>query len=88
LLRNVTQALRFFGAWRNAYKILVRRPEGETLRRLELKWEDNIRMNLRDMGWEGVDWIHLAHDRNQWGASVNTVMNLRVLQKAGHFLIR
>jgi hypothetical protein len=42
------------------------------------KWEDGIIMDLRETGWEGVDWIHLAQDRDQCHASVNTVMNLRV----------
>jgi hypothetical protein len=43
------------------------------------RWEDNIRMNLEEIGWEDVDWIQLAQDRDQWWALVNTVMNLRVL---------
>jgi hypothetical protein len=41
-------------------------------------WEDNIRMDLRDIGWEGVDWIYLAQGKDHWRAVVNTVMNLRV----------
>jgi hypothetical protein len=40
--------------------------------------EDNIRMDLKETGWEGVDWMHLAQDRDQWWAVVNMVMNLRV----------
>jgi hypothetical protein len=43
-------------------------------------------MDLREIGWEGVDWIHLDKDRNQWRALVNAVMNLRVPYKAGNFL--
>jgi hypothetical protein len=39
---------------------------------------DDIKMNLREIGWDGIDWIDLAQDRNQWRALVNTVMNLRV----------
>jgi hypothetical protein len=39
---------------------------------------DNIKMNLREIGWDGMDWIDLAEDRNQWRALVNTVMDLRV----------
>jgi hypothetical protein len=63
---------------RNAYRILVGKPEGK--RPLETpcrRWEDNIKMNLREIGWGGIDWIDLAQDREQWRALVNTVMNLR-----------
>jgi hypothetical protein len=42
-------------------------------------WENNIIMDLREMGWGGMDWINLAQDRGRWRALVNTVMNLRVL---------
>jgi hypothetical protein len=42
------------------------------------RWVDNIKMNLREIGWCGMDWIELAQDRDQWGALVNTVINLRV----------
>jgi hypothetical protein len=42
-------------------------------------WEDNIKMDLREISWESVDWMHMAQDRDQWRAVVNTVMNLRVL---------
>jgi hypothetical protein len=71
----------------NAYKILVIKPEGKrALRRTRHRWEDNIRMSLRGIGWEGVDWIHLAEDRDQWQTVVNTVMNFQVPQKAGNFL--
>jgi hypothetical protein len=62
------------GATRNAYRILVGEPEGRPRRR----WVDNIKTDLRERGWDGVDWIELARDRDQWGALVNTVMNLRV----------
>jgi hypothetical protein len=62
---------------RNAYKILVGKPEGKRpLRRNKHRWEDNIRMDLMEIGWKGVDWIHLAQDRDQWKAFVNMVMNL------------
>jgi hypothetical protein len=62
-----------------AYKILVGKPEGKRLLgRPRRRWEDNIRMDLRETGWEGVDWIHLSQVRDQWWAVVNTVMNLRV----------
>jgi len=45
---------------------------------LSITWRDNIRMELREIGWEIVEWIHLAQDRYQWRALENTVMNLRV----------
>jgi hypothetical protein len=59
------------------YKTLVRIPEEKRpLRRPRYRWEDNIRMNLGEVGWEGVDWMHLAQDRDQWQALVNMIMNL------------
>jgi hypothetical protein len=57
------------GEIRNAYKILVERPRR--------RWEDNIKMDVREVGWEGVDWMHLDQDRDQWCALVKTVMNIR-----------
>jgi hypothetical protein len=63
----------------NAYRILVGNPEGKRpLGRPRRRWEDNIRIDLREIGWGGMDWIALAQDRDQWRALVNTVMNLRV----------
>jgi hypothetical protein len=63
---------------RNAYKILVRKTEGRRpLGRPRNRREDNIRMDLREVGWEGVDWMLLSEDRDHWRALVNTVMNLR-----------
>jgi hypothetical protein len=53
--------------------ILVGKPEGKRRR----KWADGIKMDLREIGWDGRDWIELAQDRDQWRAVVNTVMNLR-----------
>jgi hypothetical protein len=47
---------------------------------------DNIKIDLREIGWDGVDWIYLAQDRDQWKAPVDTVMNLRVPYNAGKFL--
>jgi hypothetical protein len=47
---------------------------------------DNIKIDLREIGWDGVDWVDLAQDRYQWRALVNTVMNLRVPENAGKFL--
>jgi hypothetical protein len=60
-------------------RILLKLPEGKrTLGRPRRRWEDNIRMGLREIGWEGVDWMHLVQDRDQWRDVVNTMMNLRV----------
>jgi hypothetical protein len=67
------------GGMRNEYKILVGKPEGKrSLVRTRRRWEDNIKMDLREILWESVDWMYLAQDRDQWWAVVNTVMNLRV----------
>jgi hypothetical protein len=49
-------------------------------------WVDNIKMNLREIGWDGGDWIDLTHDRDQWRALVNAVMNLRLPYNTGKFL--
>jgi hypothetical protein len=61
------------GEERKVYKVLVRKPEG--------RWEDGIRMDIREigLGGGGVDWIRLAQDRDRWRAVVSAVMNLRVL---------
>jgi hypothetical protein len=67
------------GEKRNAYRILVGKPEGKRpLGRTRRRLEDNIRMYVREIGWGGMDLIELAQDRGQWRALVNTVMNLRV----------
>jgi hypothetical protein len=67
------------GAKRNAYSILVGKPEGKRpLGRQRRRWVDNIKMDLREIEWNGIDWIDLVQDRNQWRAFVNAVMNLRV----------
>jgi hypothetical protein len=67
------------GETRKAYRILVVKPEGKgPLGRTRRRWAGNIKMDLREIGWGGVDWIDLAQDRDQWRALVNTVMNLRV----------
>jgi hypothetical protein len=67
------------GGKRNAYRILVGNPEGKRpLGRPRHSWEDNIKMDLRGIGWGGMDWIDLAQDRDQWRALVNTVINLGV----------
>jgi hypothetical protein len=67
------------GEVRSAYNILVGRPEGtRPLGRPRRRWEDNIKMDLREIDFGDVDWIYLAHDRDRWRVLVNTVMNLRV----------
>jgi hypothetical protein len=72
---------------RNVYRILVGNPEGNIpLGRPRRRWVDNIKMDLRETGWNGVDWIYMAPDRVQWRALVNTVLNLRVRKNAGKFL--
>jgi hypothetical protein len=63
----------------NAYRILVGKPEGKRpLGRLRRRWVNNIKMDLREIGWDDMDWIDLAQDRDQWRALMNKVMNLRV----------
>jgi hypothetical protein len=65
------------GEMRHAYTVLVGKPEGKRpLRRPRCRWEDNVIMNLRETCWEGVDWFHLAQNRDQWWALVNTVTKL------------
>jgi hypothetical protein len=67
------------GERRGAYRALVGKPERRRpLGRPRRRWEDNIKMDLREVGWGGVDWINLAQDRDRWRVLVNTVMNLRV----------
>jgi hypothetical protein len=64
---------------RNAYRIFVGKSEGKRpLGRPRHRWEDNIKMDLREILWGDVDWTDLAQDRDQWRALVNTVMNLLV----------
>jgi hypothetical protein len=67
------------GERRGAYRALVGKPEGRRpLGRPRRRWEDNIKMDLREVGCGGMDWISLVQDRDRWRALVNTVMNLRV----------
>jgi hypothetical protein len=67
------------GGTRNEYKILEGKSEEERpLGRPKRRWEDNIKMYLREVGIDGMNWIRLAQDRVQWRAFVSTVMNLRV----------
>jgi hypothetical protein len=68
-------------------QILVGKPEGKRpLGRPKRRRDDNIEMDLKEIGLNDVNWIHVAQDRGQWRALVNTVMNLRVPQKTGNFL--
>jgi hypothetical protein len=62
------------GEMRNAYRILVGKPKGKRpLGRPRHRWVDNIEMDLRETGWDVVDWIDMAQDTDQWRALVNTV---------------
>jgi hypothetical protein len=64
---------------RGVYRVLVGRPEGKRpLGRPGRRWEDNIKMDLREIRMDGANWIRLAQDRVQWRASVSTVLNLRI----------
>jgi hypothetical protein len=67
------------GEGRGVYRVLVGRPEGKRPRgRPKRRWEDNIKMDLGEIGIDGASWIRLAQNRVQWRSLVNTVMNLRV----------
>jgi hypothetical protein len=64
---------------RNAYRILMGTPEGKRPPgRPGRRWVHNIKMDLTEIGWGGMDWIDLAQDRDQWMTLVHTVMNLQV----------
>jgi hypothetical protein len=68
------------GEERNVYSVLMGKPEGKRpLERPRRRWEDGIRMDLKEIGWRSADWIQLAQDRDRWQALVNTVINLWVL---------
>jgi hypothetical protein len=68
------------GEKKNAYRILVGKPEGKKpLGKLRYTWVDNIKMDLIEIRWGGMDWIDLTQDRDRRRALVNTVMNSRVL---------
>ena len=65
--------------YRNAYRVLLEKPEGKRpLGRPRRRWENNIKMDLREVGCDPADWIDFADDRDQWRAYVRAVMNLRV----------
>jgi hypothetical protein len=72
---------------RNDYRILVRNPEGKRLPEIARhRWEDNIKMDLREIVRGGMDWIGVALVRDQWRALVNTVLKLQVQRTFGGFL--
>jgi hypothetical protein len=67
------------GCGRGVYRSLVEKPEGKRpFGRPRVRWEDNIKMDLNEVGYGGMDWIELAQDRDRWRALVNSVGNLRV----------
>jgi hypothetical protein len=69
------------GEGRDAYRVFVGRSEGERPLGIPIprrRWEDNIKMGLREIRIDGANWIQLAHDKVQWRAFVNTMMNFRV----------
>ena len=66
------------GEKRDVYRVLVGKPEGKRpLGRPRRRWEDNIKMDLQEVGCRGVEWIKLSQDRDRWRVFVNAVMNLR-----------
>ena len=68
-----------YGEGRGVYRVLVGKPEGKRpLGRPRRRWEDNIRMDLQELGCGDMYWIELAQDRERWRTLVNAVMNLRV----------
>jgi hypothetical protein len=65
------------GEGKNVFRVLVGKPKGKRpLERPRCRWEDGLKMDLREIGWGDVEWIHLAQDRDHWRAVVNAVMNL------------
>jgi hypothetical protein len=68
------------GQGRGVYRVLVEKPEGKRpLGRPRLRWDDNIKIDLQEVGCGGMDWIELAQDRDMWRALMTAVMNLQVL---------
>ncbi|KAJ4441770.1 hypothetical protein ANN_11628 [Periplaneta americana] len=86
IIRNIkTKRLRWaghiarMGESRNAYRVLVGRPEEKIpLERPRRRWEDNIKLDLKEMGYDDGDWINLAQDRDRWRAYVRAALNVRV----------
>jgi hypothetical protein len=74
-----SRRMRGAGEKRIAYRILLEKPERKRpLGRPRRRWVNNIKIDLRKIGWDGMGWIYLTQDTDQWRAFVNTVMNLRV----------
>jgi hypothetical protein len=72
-------AVYFMGEGRGVYRVLVGKPEGKRpLGRPRHRWEDNMKMDLQEVGCGGMDWIELVQDRDRWQTLVNAAMNLRV----------
>jgi len=75
------------GEGRGVHRVLVGKPEGKRPMGIpRRRWEDNIKMDLQEVGGGCEDWIELPRDRDSWRALVSTVMNLRVCKNAGNFL--
>jgi hypothetical protein len=75
-----------YGEKRGVYRFWMGKTEGKRpLGRPRLRWEENIKTDLQEVGCGGMDWIELAQDRDRWRAFVNAVMNLRVPQNTGNF---
>jgi len=73
-----------YGEMSDVYRVLVGKPEGKRpLGRPRRRWEDNIKMDIQEVGCGGMDWIQVAQDRDRWRALVNTVMNLRFPKMRG-----
>jgi hypothetical protein len=71
----------------NAYWVFVGKPDGKRpLGKLGYRWEENVKLDFKDIGWECLDWIRLAHDRHRWQAVVSTVINLHIQYNVGNFL--
>jgi len=76
-----------YGGGRGVYRVLVKKPEGKRpLVRPRRRWKDNVKMDLQEVGCEGVDWFDVVQDRDRWRGLVNLEMNLWVPYNAGNFL--